>query len=310
MQKGGVGVFDSGIGGLTVLNECQKLLPDTLFYYYGDNNHAPYGNRSVKEIERLTKKAFRLFRRLKVKAVVIACNTVTAVCIDRLRKRYSFPIIGTEPAVLSAAKKGGEIFALTTRATFESERFRALCSLAQKRYPQARITPYACDGLAGEIERCLNYTDSDFSRFLPQGKPSSVVLGCTHYVYIKEVVQRFYSCDVMDGNYGVATRLSAVLQAVNKDNSRQKRQKNRDLQPHLTTMYKKGKEANKCSCFDVQKSGKNSKEQNVIFLGKSRKINETQYEQMFVVKNGRDMVNYGAKVVKKPKKIKKILKKY
>ena len=75
-------------------------------------------------------------------------------------------------------------------------------------------------------------------------------------------------------------------------------------------MYKKGKEMNKCLRFGVQKSGKNSKEQNVIFLGKSRKINEIQYEQMFVVKNGRNMVNYGAKVVKKPKKIKKILKKY
>ena len=302
MQKGGVGVFDSGIGGLTVLAECQKQLPNTLFYYYGDNNHAPYGNRSAKDIARLTNKAFRLFNRLKVKAVVIACNTVTAVCIDELRKKYSFAIIGTEPAVFTAAKKGGEVLVLTTRATFESERFRSLCSRAQTKYPQARIMPCACDGLAGEIERCFRCGDSDFSRFLPRGNPTTVVLGCTHYIYIKEVVQKFYGCDVIDGNYGVAMQLSEVLRREEKSNLFLKRRKNRDLQPHLTTMYKKGKKANKCLRFSAKGDDINRKRQNVKFLGKSRKINEMQYEQMFIAANGRGMVNYGLQVVKKPKK--------
>ena len=195
IPKGGVAVFDSGIGGMTVFNACKKQLPNTLFYYYGDNRNAPYGNRSAKEIYRLTKKAFNKFKRLKVKAAVIACNTVTTTCIDKLRKKYSFPIIGTEPAVLSAAKKGGRVFVLTTKATFESDRFQKLCAYAREQYPQAEVMPFYCSGLAGEIERCLPCLNYDFTKWLPRGKPTIVVLGCTHYIYIEEVIiliiQRF-----------------------------------------------------------------------------------------------------------------------
>ena len=153
IPKGGIAFFDSGIGGLTVLNECKKRLPWETFYYYGDNKRAPYGNLSAEKIKKYVARAFKRFQRLRVKAVVLACNTVTAVCVEELRMKYPFPIIGAEPAVLPAAKGGCETFVLTTRATYESKRFQALLKKAASLYPKTKISAFPCDGLAGEIEK-------------------------------------------------------------------------------------------------------------------------------------------------------------
>ena len=175
IPKGGVAFFDSGIGGLTVLAECQKGQREEIFYYYGDNQHAPYGNLSPKKIKRYVFKAFRRFEKLKVKAAVLACNTATAVCVEELRKKYSFPIIGAEPAVCTAAAKGGKILVLATRATCESERLRALCDRAERLFPDAKICIRPCDGLAGAIERNLMRKGCDFTSYLPHEKADAVV---------------------------------------------------------------------------------------------------------------------------------------
>ena len=207
VPKGGVAFVDSGIGGLTVLAECKKRFPFANFYYYGDNARAPYGNLPREKIERYVFEIFQNFERLQPSAAVIACNTVTALCIDTLRKRYDFPIIGVEPAVFSAAKGGGEIFVLATKATCESARFRALCERAVKKYPSAILRPLACESLAGTIEKHLTDQAFDFSPFFPKGKPASVVLGCTHYVFIQVQIQSFYGAPTYDGNAGIAKRL-------------------------------------------------------------------------------------------------------
>ncbi len=211
LPKGGVVFFDSGIGGLTVLAECKKRLPNATFYYYGDNARAPYGNLSSGQIERYVFEIFESLERLQPSAAVIACNTVTALCVESLRKKYPFPIIGAEPAVFSAAKGGGEIFVLATKATCQSERFRALCERAKEKYPNAEIRPFACESLAGMIERHLTDQGFDFSPLFPKGKPSSVVLGCTHYVFIKEQMQAFYGAPIYDGNAGMANRLYSFV---------------------------------------------------------------------------------------------------
>ena len=207
IPKGGVAFFDSGIGGLTVLAECRKRLPFFTFYYYGDNARAPYGNLPSDKIERYVLEIFQEFERLQPSAAVIACNTATALCIDVLREKYSFPIIGVEPAVFLAAKGGGEIFVLATKATCESGRFSMLCDRAEKRYPNATIRPFACPLLAGMIEKRLTDQHFDFSPLFPKGNPQSVVLGCTHYVFIKEQIESFYGASTYDGNAGVASRL-------------------------------------------------------------------------------------------------------
>ena len=128
VPKGGIAFFDSGIGGLTVLAECQKYIKSNIFYYYGDNARAPYGNLSSAVVQSYVKEAFDLFADLQVKAAVVACNTVTALCVESLRNHYAFPIIGAEPAITLAARQTeGEVLILATKGTLESERFRLLC---------------------------------------------------------------------------------------------------------------------------------------------------------------------------------------
>ncbi len=207
-----IAFFDSGVGGLTVMAECRKYLPESVFYYYGDNARAPYGNLPPERIRLYAKQAFDEIATLNVSAVVIACNTVTALCIDEFRKLYPFHIIGAEPAILPAVKQGGETYVLTTRATSESLRFNALCKRAQTLYPQTKITPIACDKLAGEIEKELTGGEIANLSCLPNGKPTAVVLGCTHYIYKRTEIEKLYHCPVYDGNQGIAGRLCKMLQ--------------------------------------------------------------------------------------------------
>ncbi len=256
IPKGGIAFFDSGIGGLTVLAACKKVLPRELFYYYGDNGRAPYGNLPPKKIQKYVKRAFRIFARLRVRAVVLACNTATALCVEELRKTYSFPIVGTEPALLQAAKGGGEVFVLATKATCQSARLQALRQKALAREPQSKVTLHPCEGLAGAIEESLG--KGDFTKHLPQGTPDAVVLGCTHYIYIKKQVQDFYRCTVVDGNAGIARRLQTVLRA--SDHS----------QP--PTPQKQPVTQKKSSAFS----------NGVFFLGGYKTQNLRIYEQMFV----------------------------
>ena len=182
VPKGGIAFFDSGIGGLTVLATCKKYIEEENFYYYGDNEHAPYGNLHPKKIKRYVFKVFKKLQRLNVRAVVVACNTATAVCLDDLRKKFHFPIIGVEPAVREASRSGGEVLVLATCATCNSKRFHILCDRIQKEYPCAQIKGVGCAGLAEAIEKNWSKGEYDYTPFLPQATPGAVVLGCNHYV--------------------------------------------------------------------------------------------------------------------------------
>ena len=294
ISKGGVAFFDSGIGGLTVLFECQKVQGKEIFYYYGDNKHAPYGNLPPKKIKRYVFRAFRRFKRLKVKAVILACNTATAVCVEALRKKYSFPIIGAEPAVRLAAQAGGRVLVLATRATCESERLRSLCERVSQEFPNAELCIRPCDGLAGAIEKNLLCKDYDYTAYLPEEKADAVVLGCTHYIYIVEQVRRFYRCPIFDGNAGMARRLCTLLEC-GRDGCTPLTT-DRDCRPLdgendkkvglLTTKSDKVRDcqnlSNKRSRKMLPKSTKERSCGNVFFLGKQRKNNENTHKQMFV----------------------------
>ena len=290
IPKGGIAFFDSGIGGLTVLDACRKFFPNEIFYYYGDNRHAPYGNLSIKKISRYVHRAFKRFQRLHVWAAVVACNTVTAVCIEELRKKFSFPIIGTEPAVLSAAKNGGEIFVLVTRATYESVRFKKLCEYSSQLFSNSTIRSFACDNLAGEIEKHIVEQDADFTPCLPKGNPKSVVLGCTHYVYITKQIADFYDCEVFNGNRGIAKRLYNILignelTQPSIDTSQPLDGENRFLKPQKTTFApsKKKKRKVKNGRRFRKKKLSTSGEKRLFFMGSGGKYNKKIYEQMFVL---------------------------
>ena len=298
IPNGGVAFFDSGIGGLTVLAECQRNQGEEIYYYYGDNQHAPYGNLPIKKIKQYVFRAFRLFERLQVKAAVIACNTATAVCVEELRKKFSFPIIGAEPAVCLAAKKGGKVLVLATRATCESERFRVLCERVSKMFPSSEICIRPCEGLAGAIERNLFRLDYDYTQHLPRESADAVVLGCTHYIYIVGEIQRFYHCPIFDGNEGIAHRLFGILSEIEGERGETctpltTEWDNRPLDAKfdhkvgLLTTQKAGKGychnlSNKCLQESPPKQRKNNKSRRVIFLGKHRKNNKKTHEQMFI----------------------------
>lgn len=271
---GGVGFFDSGIGGLSVLHACRERVVGVPFYYLGDNARAPYGNLPTYLIRAYTREAMDTFAELGVQAVVLACNTVTAVCADEMRKEYPFAIIGVEPAILPAARRGGKIGVLTTRATGESSRFEGLLRRAKNSYPQTEIVPLACDGLAQCIEEHVGDAAFDYVPYLPTAKLDSVVLGCTHYVLIRSKIGAYYNCPTFDGNEGVANRLFACLE--------QSKTPLEIIRPPLKTPAFLG-------------STSTLNHQPIFFLGARNTRNKHVYEQMFAKNKG--------KVVKNPKKI-------
>ena len=318
MRKGGIGFFDSGIGGLTVLYACAKVTRGVPVYYYGDNARAPYGNRDINDIRACVREAFSVFERLNVTAVVIACNTVTALLLEELRAQYSFPIIGIEPAVFPAVKKYSRVLVLATNATVNSIRFQTLCERALSAYPTAEIRAVGCARLAGEIERMAKAEAVDVESLLPALHPQAVVLGCTHYSFIKDRIARFYGVETFDGNEGVAARLNTLLSSSRiKDvngtlEGADKFSGNSDTQSNSDDEAEKGKLRRKRSNFPMDSKGfgklsgvafystkkdKNSPfqrskkrfrldnakiAQSLYFLGSGRCLNCQFYERMFV----------------------------
>lgn len=211
MEKKYIVFFDSGIGGLNVLGEFQRLCPGERCLYYGDNANAPYGGRTEEEILWLTLDAFAKITQYPVRAAVIGCNTVTAECVDVLRQKFTFPIVGIEPAVkpASAAARGGTVLLAATRATLSSIRVQKLIEANSR---EAKIVTYAPDDLARAVERTApDFDEIDLSRHLPEGKFDAVVLGCTHYVFLKNQIQNYYGCPVFDGISGTADHLRKIL---------------------------------------------------------------------------------------------------
>ena len=210
LSKGGrplVCVFDSGIGGLNLLSACVRRLPQADYCYFADNYFVPYGNMAEGEVK---KRVFGFFSRisaLRPDAAVVACNTVTAECISALRAAYDFPILGMEPAVKQAYELGGRYLVLATKATCRSASFARLISLYGK---DAKVVPL--EHLAGDIEReIFSPSLSRLAEGLPKGNYRSVVLGCTHYVFIKNAIKARYGVPVFDGMAGTADHLAATL---------------------------------------------------------------------------------------------------
>lgn len=262
-----VGVFDSGIGGLTILSSCVKVVNAT-YYYYGDNENAPYGTKSEGEITALARKAFDEFMKIGVEVVIIACNTVTAVCIDRFRKEYPFYIVGTEPALSLAY---GKCLLIATEATLSSDRLNILI----ERYSALQVVKYAPKRLVEEIEeKIFSLNEVDLS-FMQNREEDCVVLGCTHYSWVKNRIETYLPA--FDGAEGVAKRLLAYT--LNR----------RGIQGSQTTSFQNSGKFNHC-CFEKEvikmdkeelflKMGKNS---TIFYLGSGFRRNFAICKQMFV----------------------------
>jgi glutamate racemase len=194
-----IGVFDSGVGGLSVLRALQAELPREHFVYVADNGHAPYGERDDAHVlGRSHAIADYLLKCHGIKALVVACNTATAAAIHTLRAAYpQLPIIGIEPALkpAAAASQTGVVGVMATRATLNSKKF---ARLLQSLHGTATFVLQACDGLADAIERsdgprtlalCRQYTGAMGHFGHGAGAIDTLVLGCTHYPFVAPDLQ-------------------------------------------------------------------------------------------------------------------------
>ncbi len=217
--KSPIGVFDSGIGGISVLAELIKMLPHEEFIYFADTLHAPYGTKPESVVKELSLKTADFLYSKGTKSIVVACNTATSAAIVEMRQRYPFPVIGMEPAVKLAVEWGGKgtILVMATPLTLKSLKFNDLVG-RHRQHVEIKLLP--CEGLVDIIEKDHNnvreiheYLSGVFSGIDRKGI-SAVVLGCTHYVLIKKEIAHALGGEIriIDGNYGTAMRLKTVLQ--------------------------------------------------------------------------------------------------
>lgn len=220
MNNNKIGMFDSGIGGLTVLKELRKLLPNENYIYYADSKNNPYGEKSDSELMDIVTNIVDFLISKDVKIIVIACNTATTRCINRLRKMYPDMIfVGTEPAIKVACDKNYKnTLVMATPGTIKSERTHELVKLNKKR--DQKITLLPCKGLADAIEsgnkdnvnkvlhKLLDkYVDEDID---------SIVLGCTHYPHAKKNIKELFpKVKLIDGNKGVSKQVKRQLESHN-----------------------------------------------------------------------------------------------
>jgi len=230
MDNRPIGVFDSGLGGASVLKEALRILPKEDYIYFGDNLHAPYGDRSEEEITHFTLAAASTLVQKGVKAILLACNTATATCIDQIRSQFDLPVVSIEPAIKPACMREGQgkILMCATTATTKLERYLAL----QKRMPDPeRVINVPCPGLVDRIEEGF-FAEDDFDDILELRLGvfdymlvDSIVLGCTHYVFIKDAFARYArrhfrgEARIIDGNASTARQLGRVLKERSLENA-------------------------------------------------------------------------------------------
>jgi glutamate racemase len=193
--KSPIGVFDSGVGGLSVLREIRRELPHEDLLYVADSGHAPYGDKSTEFIEARSVSITEFLLSQNAKAIVVACNTASGVAIKTLREKFSGPIIAMEPAVKPAAMhtRSGVIAVLATSRTIASNNF---AKLHERFGADVKILMQACPGLVEQVE--IGNLSDDKTRaliaqyvepLLKQGI-DTLVLGCTHYPFLTPLIQQ------------------------------------------------------------------------------------------------------------------------
>ena len=214
-SRSAIGVFDSGVGGIGTLAQLTRELPHESFVYFGDTANAPYGTKAPEEVMRCVRSVMEQLTAMDVKAVVIACNTATSVAAARLRAELTLPIIGMEPALKPAAeaRRDGMILVLGTPVTLRLEKFSALMD----KYGEGAVR-VPCPGLMELVEaRDFDQAELYLQNLLRDydlNRVDAVVLGCTHYVFLRPVLKRLLPehVRVFDGNEGTARQLRRVLE--------------------------------------------------------------------------------------------------
>ncbi len=215
-----IGVFDSGVGGLSVLRHIRTLLPDARLVYVADSAHVPYGDKSQHYIEQRAVELTRFLIEQGAEAIVIACNTATAAAAARLRCDFKCPIIGMEPAVKPAvaATKSGVVGILATVGTLKSARFAALLERHAK---GIAVITQGCPGLVEQVEsgdlegpETLSLVERYIRPLLSRGA-DTLILGCTHYPFLAPMIRKVAGPDIplIDTGEAVARQLQRRLLA-------------------------------------------------------------------------------------------------
>ncbi len=220
-----IGVFDSGVGGISVLADLAHQLPGEQYIYFGDSINAPYGIKSNEEVKQLSLNAVKRLLDFKIKALVVACNTATSVAINELRSNLDIPVIGMEPALKPGIElnKRGKVAVMATDVTLREKKFNDL--IRRLKYA-ANVIKMPCLGLVEIIEnegkyssKIGEYIKNIFSSYNID-EIGVIVLGCTHYVFIKDIIADIVGEDVVivDGNLGTVRHVKNLLQSNNKLN--------------------------------------------------------------------------------------------
>ena len=220
-----IGVFDSGVGGLSILRALRAELPQEDFVYFSDAGHAPYGEKGESFVSgRSLAIAVDLLEQHRIKGLVVACNTATAAAVHLLRARHTqLPVVGVEPALKPAAAltRTGRVAVLATRGTLSSAKFHCLLTSMRN---QADFVLVPCDGLAAAIEAgdeaqiralCRRYTVEVCCFGQAPGEIDTLVLGCTHYPFAADVFRELLGPDIqlVETGQPVARQTRRLLQA-------------------------------------------------------------------------------------------------
>ena len=216
-----IGIFDSGVGGLSIYREVRRLLPAETILYVADQAHVPYGTRTLEEVRRYSEGVTCLLLEHRVKLIVIACNTASAAALQYLREKYKgFPFVGMEPAVKPAAQKtqSQRVGILATQTTFQGALY---ASVIERFARNVKVFENACPGLVMQIENGdLNSEDTRriletaIRPMLAEGV-DTIVLGCTHYPFVIPLIKEIAGSGVVviDPAPAIARQTQRLLEA-------------------------------------------------------------------------------------------------
>lgn len=213
-----IAFFDSGIGGLSVLNEAYRLLPNESFIYFADTDNVPYGIKSQLEIRDLVFDAVDFLSQYQLKALVLACNTATSVVVKELREHFSFPIIGMEPAIKPAAiKTDKKVIVCATDRTLKEEKLDVLIDTLKvshrvEKCSLQKLVSYA-ENFDFNNPEVFEYLEDKF-KYINWEEFDSIVLGCTHFLFYKPILAKILPSyiSILDGNLGTVNRLASLVE--------------------------------------------------------------------------------------------------
>ena len=241
-----IGVFDSGIGGLTVLKEIRKVLPNEKIFYFGDTARVPYGEKTKELITRYSKEIVEFLLDKEVSAIVVACNTATALALEELRKTFKIPIIGVIKAGAKTAintTKSGNIGVIGTKATVNSKRYE---EEIKKLSENVKVIAKACPLFVPAVEEGIldgKLVDQIIKTYLDDFEKGidTLILGCTHYPLLKSAIGKIYTdLNIVDPARETALDLKEILEE--KNLLKNDATKNREVKYYVTDGKDKFKE--------------------------------------------------------------------